>query len=367
MNTESLLRGGPSDEARRILNICNACRYCEGLCATFQAMTTRRDFGQGDLDYLANLCHNCTACYHDCQYAPPHEFAVNVPRALADLRLDSYRAFAWPRSLARLFERNGLIVSVVAGLSLAIVMIVLFLWQEPDILFASHRGPGAFYAVIGHGTMVAVAGATFGFSLLALAMGFVRFRRQAPATTRRPGSWFGALRYASTLRYLDGGHGEGCNTSRDSFSNRRRYYHQMTMWGFLLCFAATAVATIYHYGLGVGAPYPLSSLPVVLGTLGGVGLLIGPVGLFREKAKSDPRPASITQYGMDYAFLALLFLVSLSGMLLLGLRETDAMGVLLAAHLGFVLALFLALPYSKFVHAIYRLAALVRFTAEQDD
>ena len=36
--------------------------------------------------YLANLCHNCGACLHACQYAPPHEFAVNVPRAMAQVR-----------------------------------------------------------------------------------------------------------------------------------------------------------------------------------------------------------------------------------------------------------------------------------------
>ena len=77
---------GHVEEARRLLEICNACRYCEGLCATFQAMASRRSFADADVDYLANLCHNCTACYHDCQYAPPHDFDVNVPVALADVR-----------------------------------------------------------------------------------------------------------------------------------------------------------------------------------------------------------------------------------------------------------------------------------------
>ena len=39
-----------------------------------------------DIMYLANLCHNCGACLYACQYAPPHEFAVNVPRVLAQVR-----------------------------------------------------------------------------------------------------------------------------------------------------------------------------------------------------------------------------------------------------------------------------------------
>jgi citrate/tricarballylate utilization protein len=68
---------------------------------------------------------------------------------------------------------------------------------------------------------------------------------------------------------------------------------------------------------------------------------------------------------MDVAFLALLFLTGLTGLLLLALRETAGMGSLLAIHLAMVLALFATMPYGKFVHAGYRLAALVRYHAER--
>ena len=59
-------------EANRQLVICNACRYCEGLCPVFRAIETRRDFGKGDVFYLANLCHDCRACYSACMFTPPH-------------------------------------------------------------------------------------------------------------------------------------------------------------------------------------------------------------------------------------------------------------------------------------------------------
>ena len=49
LTTESLR------EADRLMTICNACRYCEGLCAVFPAMEMRRTFTAGDLNYLANL------------------------------------------------------------------------------------------------------------------------------------------------------------------------------------------------------------------------------------------------------------------------------------------------------------------------
>jgi citrate/tricarballylate utilization protein len=83
------------------------------------------------------------------------------------------------------------------------------------------------------------------------------------------------------------------------------------------------------------------------------------------KIQSDSEPRDSSQTGMEVGFLLLLFLTSLTGLILLALRETSAMGMLLAIHLGIVLALFLLLPYSKFVHGIYRYGALVRYALER--
>ena len=99
-------------EASRLMTICNACRYCEGLCAVFPAMEMRRTFADADLNYLANLCHGCGACYTDCQYSPPHEFNVNVPATFAKLRNDSYAAYAWPSLLSGAFAANGVFVTL---------------------------------------------------------------------------------------------------------------------------------------------------------------------------------------------------------------------------------------------------------------
>ena len=61
-----------------------------------------------------------------------------------------------------------------------------------------------------------------------------------------------------------------------------------------------------------------------------------------------------------------MLLINVTGLLLLALRETAAMGLLLVVHLGCVLALFLSLPYGKFVHGIYRVAALVKHASEHE-
>jgi citrate/tricarballylate utilization protein len=173
-----------------------------------------------------------------------------------------------------------------------------------------------------------------------------------------------AIKDASTLRYLDGG-GVGCMSDSDKPTDNRRMYHHFTFYGFMLCFSATSTATGYHYLLGMQAPYPWYDLPVVLGTLGGIGLIIGPIGLLRDKSKRDAAIQVKSNYGMDVAFLVMLLLTSITGLLLLILRSTPAMGVLLALHIGIVFSLFITMPYGKFVHGFYRFVALVRYAKER--
>jgi len=139
-------------EAERLMRICNACRYCEGLCAVFPAMEMRRFFGAGDLAYLATLCHQCGACYTDCQYSPPHEFAVNVPAALARVRHDSYDEYAFPRAFGAFFGRNGLWVTLIAALSVAGFVAGFVWWRDPSVLFG--QSAGNFYRLMPHPAMV---------------------------------------------------------------------------------------------------------------------------------------------------------------------------------------------------------------------
>jgi citrate/tricarballylate utilization protein len=160
--------GAAETEVARQMQICNACRYCEGFCAVFPAMTRRLEFNVADVHYLANLCHNCGACLHACQYAPPHEFAVNVPQAMAKLRLQTYGEYAWPRALGGLYKRNGLTLALAlaGGLALFLLLAVMLkgrLWQ---VLPA-----GGFYQVFPHNLMVAMFAPIFLFALLALALG----------------------------------------------------------------------------------------------------------------------------------------------------------------------------------------------------
>jgi citrate/tricarballylate utilization protein len=154
------------------------------------------------------------------------------------------------------------------------------------------------------------------------------------------------------------------NDSERPTDNRRRYHH-FTFYGFMLCFASTSVATLYHYVLGKQAPYPWYDLPVLLGTIGGIGLVIGPIGLLMAKRERDPMLVDEARKGMDVAFLVMLLATGATGLALLVLRDTSAMGLLLSLHLGVVFALFVTMPYGKFVHGIYRFLALVRYAKEK--
>ena len=348
-----------------VMTVCNACRYCEQFCPVFPAMENRLTFAAGDLAYLANLCHNCGECLYACQYAPPHEFGINVPRTMAEIRAKSYEAYCWPVFLSSAFRHHNLGTGLVlaAGLIAAMVAAVLIVNEG---VFPRPVGPGDFYGVLPHDIMVALFGSVFLFVFAAIGVGVVRFWRDmghgdthiltAADLTR-------ALRDVMTLRHLHAS-GVDCTSAEEERTPLRRWFHHCTFYGFLLCFASTSVAALYHVAFGWLAPYPYGSLPVLLGIAGGAGLLIGPAGLLMLRGRRDPALGDPNQRGLDESFIALLFVTSLTGFLLLALRERAIMSAVLVVHLGAVLALFVTLPYGKFVHGIYRTAALIHYAME---
>ena len=344
------------EDAVRQVNICNACRYCEGFCSVFPSAFSQRAHSDADVVQLANLCHNCRGCYYACQYAPPHEFALNLPKALAEVRSESWAEFSFPVSLSRLFQNSG---AAIAGL-----VVVAF-----GLLFALARFVGnvgdatgqGFYQIMSHSVMVSIFMPAFLLPLLAIGLGLWRYWQHVDGSWIRPMQVARAMHAAATMKNLSGGHGEGCNfEDEDKFSNHRRWLHQATMYGFLLCFLSTSSATLMHYVFDLHAPYPLFSFPKLFGVSGGVLMSIGAFGLAWLKTQADPKLGDENKWGGEMGFVLLLGGVGLSGLLLYALGSTPALEILLAAHLGTVLALFLLVPYSKMAHGFYRMAALIR-------
>ncbi|MFY9211621.1 MAG: tricarballylate utilization 4Fe-4S protein TcuB [Aestuariivita sp.] len=339
-------------EARRQIEICNACRYCEGYCAVFPAITRQTAFADGDITQLANLCHNCRGCYYACQYTEPHEFAINLPRALAEVRTDIWKELAWPSGFGRAYDRHGMAIA-----TMVVVCLCLLAFSVSSLQPAAGEG---FYAYMSHGLMVAIFAPAFFLPLLAMAVSVRRYWRNVGggAVTWRAVAC--AFHDVATMRNLAGGQDQGCNfEDEDRFSNARRVAHQLTLWGFLLCFASTSSGTVLHYVFDMPAPYGVFSLPKLLGIPGGLMLSGGTLWMVRLKLQAGDGLSDARVRGGDMAFVVLLFAVSTSGLLLYLATHTRLVPYMLTFHLATVLTLFLTLPYSKFVHGFYRLAALI--------
>jgi len=350
-------RPDPWDEAARALRLCNACNYCNGYCEAMRAAERFVAFTPGDLAWIANLCHQCRSCWYACPFAPPHPFALNLPRTLAEVRADSWRRLTWPGLFAR--HPGWLALALTLTPVLACLALV-----PPEALFAAHAGPGAFYAVIPWGVMSLAAALPLGLSALGLAIGLARFWQDSGDRPISPRAAWVGLGEALRLDNLKGG-GPGCAERAGAPGHARRRFHHLLVAGSGLCLAATGVATAYHHLFDRVAPYPLDSAPVLLGTVGGGLMLVGAGGLAWLRHRADPEPAAPRLGPGDWLFLAQVAATAASGLLLLALRDGPAMGILLALHLGTVVALFATLPYGKFAHAPYRAAALVRAATDR--
>jgi citrate/tricarballylate utilization protein len=358
MQTSELTR-----EGARVMTVCNACRYCEQYCPAFQAMEQRLTFATADLNYLANLCHGCGECLYACQYAPPHELAINVPNTFAQLRVQSYEQYAWPAALGAAFRSSG----VWTALLLAGVMVAILLGATVASNGDALLDPGAaaeFYEVVPHGVMVALFGSVGAFVVVALSIAAARCVRDQRTSSEAPlhGERGGTATALGDMLKLSHLHvaGRDCVTGPEIRTPWRRWLHHATFYGFMLCFASTCVATLYHLA-GTPAPYAYSSLPVLLGTAGGIALFIGTAGALLQRRTRDAALSDAAQDNLDRSFLVLLLLTAATGLVLLALRQERVMGLLLVVHLGVVLALFVTLPYGKLVHGLYRAIALLRY------
>ncbi len=275
-------------EARRQVEICNACRYCEGYCAVFPAMyAAARSSPTATSRSSPTSATTAAAATTPASTPQPHEFALNLPRALAEVRARKLGALRLARR-ARRRRSSGAASALGRGAG-------RWAWRSCSwrIARASPAGGGAgFYAYLSHGAMVAIFAPAFLFPL-------ARHRhRPAPllARGRRRAGALADLRDATrSPRRLDcatcpAGRGRAA-TSRRATATRmaRRHAHQAVIWGFLLCFAATTSGTVLHYGFGMEAPYGLLSLPKLLGVPGGMLLVARRAGCSLAEDEGRPR------------------------------------------------------------------------------
>jgi citrate/tricarballylate utilization protein len=338
-------------EAARQLAICNACRYCEGYCPVWPELAGRSRLDPAGIRHLASLCHDCRDCVHACPYTAPHEFDLNPPHVFTEVRAETYAHYVRPRRPPWLTGWRGT-GTVTAGCGLLVAVLAL--------LTAGAGRPGPPYRLLPYPLLLALALAPAAWSVAVLAAAGTRYWRDIRPGRAGPAVWARALWQAGTLAHLRGG-GAGCDYPADAPGPARRWLHHAVAYGFGLCLLATLAAAAEQDVLHRPPPYPLWSVPVTAGTLGGAAMTAGCAGLLALK-----RPGALTTgptYRADLAMLTALLTLALTGLLSLALRTTPAADPVLAVHLAAVLASFTLAPYTRWVHGLFRLLAIAAHEA----
>ena len=359
-------------EGARQFTICNACRYCEGFCPVWPVMERRTEFGKGDLYYLANICHDCKACYYACPYTEPNEQKMNIPKLLSELRLAAYKEYAIPRPSSAYFDRHKRYFAATLVASLVAMTLFALLVGNPQRLLTPHLEPGSFYdifpylviVVVGMGIGLAVLG-NYIYNMLRYfkdiggKIGKVHVKTifQAAADVFLHNGFKGGWHIKSSKA--------GCYHEKTTSSYSFLSLHALIFYGFILAIISTSTAAIYQQVLGVLPPYPIISVPVLFGIAGGICMLIGTFAFFFYERREDIRPIIKRMATLDFAFLTCLIAVNITGFLTLIFRATSLMGVIFTVHMGFVLLLFITAPFGKFVHFTYRYVALVMTRIEE--
>ncbi|MFV0462004.1 MAG: tricarballylate utilization 4Fe-4S protein TcuB [Nostocoides sp.] len=344
-------------ESQRQLNICNSCRYCAGYCPVWPALELRTELATKDVIHLANLCHDCQDCFTACMYAPPHVFAINPPALFAALREVTYADYVWmPRPLR---SRAGRVLTIVM-LVLACLLLAALTVTTGDRELMSTAGVHSPYEAIPHTLLIIVMAIPFlTTSMVMLRAAWLYWRdiggsAQGLLDIR---AWGRTLFLSATLRHQTGG-AEGCSYPDGEPSVTRKGSHQFVAYGFLLTAVSTVSAWLLQTFLDSYPPYPLLSVPVLTGTVGGVMASFGCVVLLILKRRGSLSETTPQMRRADVALLWALLVVMVTGLLVLALRASSWFAPVLVVHLGAVMASFTVAPYTKFFHWVYRVLSI---------
>jgi citrate/tricarballylate utilization protein len=346
-------------EAERQLNVCNSCRYCAGYCPVWPALALRTTLSRGDVTHLANLCHDCRDCFTACMYTAPHEFDLNPPKVFTLVREETYRRYVPPpRAPGWMTGRRA----VVGWAALVGVLLLAGSRLTTGRVLSPGADPGSPYGILPHLLMVAAVTVPSVWAVGVLGLAVVRYWRDIHGRVTDLGRlrvWPRTVVQAAQLRHLRGG-GEECDYPGESPSPARRRFHLGVSYGFGLCLVSTGSAAVMQEVLGRLPPYPYLSVPVVTGTVGGIGMLVGCAGLIVLKRRSDPALGTGSMRRADYGLLCALLVLAGTGLLTLLLRTGPLFGPVLLVHLASVIVCIAVTPYTKFVHWIYRLLAIYK-------
>ena len=351
------------NESIRQYMICNACRHCEGFCPVWDAMERRNFLEAKDIKYFSYLCHDCRDCFYACPYSEPHEYGLNIPKLNSDTRVKIHRNETWPKPLTRILNGTYLAGTGVLLISVAVLFSVVIYLSGLSSLFSPQT---SVYSVVPYEFLV-IVGMVLGIYVIAMWLiqgaffwkdiggdrsSFLKLKSHALA-----------IKDVISHRWFRGG-GVGCDYPRDNGTKTRMVFHMLMFFGILFAILATSSAAVIQHLIGYLPPYPVLSLPVLFGTIGGLMIIIGALGFLYMKSVSDRSKANSTMIKMDYWVVYLLLFTAITGMFSLITRSYSYMGLVFLIHLSFVGTLYIVAPYSKLNHIIFRYLALVKEKSE---
>jgi citrate/tricarballylate utilization protein len=302
-----------------------------------------------DAAYLANLCHDCRDCYYACPYnEPDHEFKLNIPKAMGDMRYETYTENIRPRFMKKLLEFPILITAGLTAMAIVISLLYAFFgfgfgrFQKlpitaiiPDYLFRTFSLFIYAYTIIlwsweGHSYLKTISdGKHIGIRGLA-----------------------GGLYDAFMHTNFKGG-GMGCKMPNENSRYTRIVFHVLVLFGFII--ALIAISFYPNISGYVAIVYLIGSIFLATGSFGMIAIHL--------MDKSDLRSKKMSL--LDYPFSLLLFASGFTGVLVVLSVGTSIYNWNFLIHDALILLVFLLAPYSKFIHPIYRTISLIKYRSDK--
>ena len=141
---------------------------------------------------------------------------------MAEVRLGNLSALPQPAAFGALYRRAG--ITVTLALVFGLILFLLLAMSLKGSLIPSSAGRG-FLSIFPHNLLAWMFGSVFILAIGLLMAGVLRFWREISPGVPRSAEIAEASHNALTLKYLDGGHGKGCNEADDAFTLMRRRFH----------------------------------------------------------------------------------------------------------------------------------------------
>lgn len=348
MSQEFSIRKDLVEEASRQLTICNACRYCEGYCAVWDAIEFKSVLTDVYIIHLANLCHDCRDCYYACPYnEPEHEFKLNIPKILGEVRTDSYIASVKPKDLKFALKEPSLVT--LASTAIAVFLAVIYAW----LAFGLSKFPSLPITTIIPDTLFkAVTVLVYVYTIAVWSWEGLYY--WSKINEKRHINVIGLIKgiFDAIFHVNFKGGGSGCKVPKQNSRYFRLFAHSLVLFGFVIALIAISFYPDI-YGI-FGTIYLVGSLSLSLGTAALIYIHI--------EEKKDLR--SQTQSKMDYPFTILLFLAGITGVIVPISMGTELFNWNFLIHDTLILVVFLIAPFSKFIHPVFRLVSLMKYRSD---